>query len=103
MRVCVDLPERTLERATVRVLFIFGCVGVRAPMPVCARVCACVCVCTRVRVATCVGGCVHAREPALVRAFVHMRARVCVFDRLALLFPWQARAREVAAKVGARP
>ncbi len=72
-RACVDLPARTLVLASVRVLFIFGCVGVRAPMPGCARVCAFVCICGSL--STCVGGCVNAREPALVCAFVHMRAR----------------------------
>ena len=69
-------------------------------MPVCARVCAGVCVCVTLRAS--VGACMHA-SLRFVCAVVHMRARACVFDRLALLFPWQARAREVAAEVRARP
>ena len=93
-RACVGLPACTLVRATVRVLFIVGCVGVRASMPVCVRVC--------VRLSACVGGCVHAREPALLCTNAHAE-RACGFDWLALLFPWQARARKVAAEVKAHP
>jgi hypothetical protein len=98
VRACVDLPAHTLVRASVRVVFIFHCVGVRAPRPVCVRVCAGVCVCVTLRVS--VGACMHASLRLCARSCTCARARE--FHQLALLFPMQARAREVAAEVKAR-
>jgi hypothetical protein len=98
---CVRRPTGTYVGACDRARLVCFWLCGRASAYACVRVCACVC--TRVRLSTCKGACVHARELALVCAFVHMRARACVADRLALRFPWQARARHVAAEVKARP
>ena len=84
----------------MRVLFnlwLCGRASAYACVRACVRACVCVCVSPRLSVDACT------RVPALVCAFVHMRARACVADRLALLFPWQARAKEVAAEVKALP
>jgi hypothetical protein len=85
--VCVCACVRACERASVWV---------------CARARACACVCAFLRVCRSVGTSMHAfLRLCTLRA--HTRARACDFDWLALLSPWQARAREVAAQVKARP